>query len=154
MKKNIGVLRKLKSDIDDFFKMTIDAGTKTNDEVYARMIYYKLYRIIDSESTLTEIGNSVNKNHATVVHGLKHFNEFYVYDKKFKYMYDTFMINHPYYLQEVYLKEKDIDIIQSLSSTIEFICSLNDYDRKKFIDELENLKKLFINDMEIKLKTE
>ena len=33
MKKNIGVLRKLKSDIDDFFKMTIDAGRKTKEVI-------------------------------------------------------------------------------------------------------------------------
>jgi hypothetical protein len=154
MQKSSKILKKLKNDINKFFKVSIEASSKTNDEVYARLIYYKLAKVIDPTITSTELGNTVNRDHATVLYSIKKFDVSYVYDKKFKYLYDSFMLNNPEYLQEVYLKEVYVDIQESLSKTIDFVCSLEVEDRKKFIDELETLKRLFINDLKIKCEEE
>jgi len=153
MKKN-SILKKLKNDINEFFRVSIENGTRTGIEVYARSIYYKLYRTIDPAITLEKIGKTVNKDHSTVVYGLKRFEQDYLYDKKFKFLYDSFILNYPEYLQEIYLKKLCIDVHESLTKTINFVCELEVQDRKKFIDELETLKRLFINDVKLKLDKE
>jgi len=137
-------LENLKSDINSFFNVSIDRGTKTNDEVYARLIYYKLYRIINPRITLTELGKTVNKDHTTVLYSLRKFDTAYLYDKKFKSFYDCFMLHHPEYLKEIYLKEVYVSITESLSSIIDFACSLEIDQRVMFINQLEDLKESFI----------
>jgi hypothetical protein len=143
MEKN-DLIKTLKSDINTFFNVIIENGTKTNDEVYARLIYYNLYKIINPNITLIALGQTVNKDHSTVIYGLKRFNESYIYDKRFKHLYDSFMLHNPKYLQEVYSKEVYMNITDSLSNIIKFVCTL-DVDKKvMFINQLEEFKKSFI----------
>jgi hypothetical protein len=144
MKKNDDLIKTLKSDINSFFNVTIENGTKTNDEVYARLIYYNLYKIIDPNVTLMGLGETVNKDHSTVIYALKRFDQSYLYDKRFKYLYDSFMLHHPKYLQEVYLKEVYTNITDSLSDVIKFVCTLDVDKRVMFINQMEELKKSFI----------
>jgi hypothetical protein len=46
--------------------------TRNRENVYQRAVYYKLCRDFTRYSTI-DIGNSINRNHATVLHGLKLF---------------------------------------------------------------------------------
>jgi len=47
---------------------------KTNEYVFARTVYYKLARELTNLS-LEEIGSKVNKDHCSVIHNLRNFNE-------------------------------------------------------------------------------
>ena len=148
--KQKNLSKNLKLDINTFFNVSIDKGTKTNDEVYARLIYYKLYKTINPGVTLMELGKTVNKDHTTVLYSLRKFDTSYIYDKRFKYLYDSFMMHYPEYLHEVYLKEVYTDITKSMSNVIDFICKLEVDQRVMFITQLEELKQKFITNNDVK----
>ena len=50
--------------------INVDDTTRTREQVEVRSLYYTLIKEITPKTTLKQIGNSVNKNHATVIHGL------------------------------------------------------------------------------------
>jgi hypothetical protein len=59
----------------------VDITTKTRkyEFIEARMIYYKLLR--DRGYSLQEIGDTLDKNHATVLHAINVFEDIIEYDK-------------------------------------------------------------------------
>ena len=50
--------------------INVDDTTRTREQVEARSLYYTLIKELTPKATLKQIGSSVNKNHATVIHGL------------------------------------------------------------------------------------
>lgn len=51
-------------------ELDLTSKTKTEDLVIGRAIYYTIARKLVDKCTLKELGQSVNKNHATVIHSL------------------------------------------------------------------------------------
>lgn len=137
-------LIKLKNDINTFFNVVIERPTRGLDEVYARMVYYKLYKNIDPAVTSTELANTVNRDHATILHSLKKFDTSYEYDKKFRYLYDSFMLRYPEYLREVYLREVQGQIKKDINDFVDFICELEVPERVSFLTQINEIKKTFI----------
>jgi len=62
----------IKKTVENTFNTKIDTRSRERDLVYIRSIYYKLCRDFTRES-LYLIGKNVNRDHATVLHGLKVF---------------------------------------------------------------------------------
>jgi hypothetical protein len=60
---------KIKEIINERTNINIDTPTRRRDHVYARAIYFKLCRDL-TPLRLHEIAKTVDKNHATVLHGL------------------------------------------------------------------------------------
>ncbi len=146
MKKN-SIIEKLKTDLNSFFEVSIEKGTKTNEEVYARMIYYKLCKTIDCTITSTKLGDTVNRDHATVLYSLKKFEQFYTYDKKFRTMYDHFVLVHPNYVLETSL-DKEYNFNNTLQDMVKFINDLSNEQASIFIKKIEDLKTEFNNTIE------
>lgn len=75
--------------------------------VEARMLYYKILK--QKGYTLTEIANTLNKNHATVLHSLRVFDDIIDYDKdlKNKYKKAYSMVNNT--KEEEALIKEDVD---------------------------------------------
>ena len=69
--------------INEFFGIDIDEPTRIEKYVEARMIYYWLCYYF-TNMNLSKIAKTVNKNHATVLHGIKNFPIFMETDKQFK----------------------------------------------------------------------
>ena len=69
-------------------KIDITKKKKTNQYVFARIIYYKLAKEL-TNLPLEEIGRQVNKDHCSVLHNLKNFDEV-VKRKELKKIYETF----------------------------------------------------------------
>ena len=69
-------------------KIDITKKKKTNQYVFARTVYYKLAKEL-TNLPLSEIGRQVNKDHCSVLHNLKNFEEV-VKRKELKKIYDTF----------------------------------------------------------------
>jgi chromosomal replication initiation ATPase DnaA len=69
--------------INEFFGIDIDEPTRIEKYVEARMIYYWLCYYF-TNMNLSRIAKTVNKNHATVLHGIKNFPNFMDTDKQFK----------------------------------------------------------------------
>ena len=71
--------------ISDTLEVDLMKETRVREYVYARFIYAKIMR--DKKFSLTYIGNTINKDHATIIHALKQFELLKNYDD-FKKMYD------------------------------------------------------------------
>lgn len=62
----------IRNAVNNAFNKRIQETTRRRDVVYPRAIYYKLAQDYSGES-LVSIGRTVDKDHATVIHGLKLF---------------------------------------------------------------------------------
>ena len=84
----------IKKAVESVFNTKLSVKTRKRDVIYMRCIYYKLCRDLTYES-LNSIGKQVNKDHATVHHGLKTFdniiNEFW--EKEYFNVYNNLKTN-------------------------------------------------------------
>ena len=67
-------LQKIKELVENNTNISIVTKNRKREIVYARSIYYKLCKEHTRES-LSTIGKTVKRDHATVLHGIKVFNE-------------------------------------------------------------------------------
>lgn len=78
--------KKVLSDIiNETFNINISSQSRRREHVQGRMIYYKILR--DLGYGLSYIAKSVNKNHATVIHGLKQFQDLWDVDPEVRFEY-------------------------------------------------------------------
>jgi len=78
------ILIEIKELVDSEFGLDISVKNRKATVVYARCIYYRLCREY-TKASLYEIGEILNKNHATVLHGLKLFKTFQIQPNHFSY---------------------------------------------------------------------
>lgn len=76
---------KIKQIVSNSLGLDIMKETRVREYVYARYIYAKIMR--DKGFSLAYIGDTINKDHATIIHALKQFELLKNYDD-FKKMYD------------------------------------------------------------------
>ena len=85
----------IKKAVESVFNTKLSVKTRKRDVIYMRCIYYKLCRDLTFES-LNSIGKQVNRDHATVLHGLKTFdniiNEFW--EKEYFNVYNNLKTNY------------------------------------------------------------
>lgn len=60
----------IKRIVEEFYSLDITTKTRERNYVEARAMYYKIVRD-NTKLSLEAIGKSVNRNHATVLHGIK-----------------------------------------------------------------------------------
>lgn len=76
-------LSQIRELVESEFKIDISQVTRIREVVYVRNLYYKLARDYTSFG-YSDIGKEINKNHATVIHGVKTMEEVVlIYDSKF-----------------------------------------------------------------------
>ena len=85
-------LETIKDYIEANIKVSLKKKTRARDMCYARAVYYKLAKRYTVQS-LSSIGKLVGRDHATVLHGLKLFDEAVMYSEPLKIVYDSFSIN-------------------------------------------------------------
>jgi len=85
-------LETIRDYIEANIKVSLKKKTRTRDMAYARAVYYKLAKRYTVQS-LTSIGKLVGRDHATVLHGLKLFDEAVMYSEPLKVVYDSFSVN-------------------------------------------------------------
>ena len=76
--------------INTELKIDITKKKKTNEYVFARTLYYKLAKEY-TNLPITAIGAAVNKDHCSVIHNLKNFDEV-IKRKELRKIYDTFKL--------------------------------------------------------------
>ena len=101
-------------------KIDITKKKKTNQYVFARTVYYKLAKELTS-LPLEEIGRQVNKDHCSVIHNLKNFEEV-VKRKELKKIYDTF--------KEFPIKEDRVTYTEALNINEQLRLQLTDLKQK------------------------
>ena len=76
-------LSQIRELVESEFKIDISQVTRIREVVYVRNLYYKLARDYTSFG-YSDIGKEINKNHATVIHGVKTMEEVVlIHDSKF-----------------------------------------------------------------------
>lgn len=115
--------------------------------VEARMLYYKILK--QKGYTLTEIANTLNKNHATVLHSLRVFDDIFEYDKdlqnKYKKAYS--MVNNTKE-EEAFIKEdvdrltKELEKYQKnpILNKIATLLEIRPEEEKRFINLLNKVR--------------
>jgi hypothetical protein len=144
-------LETIKDYIEANVKVSLKKKTRTRDMAYARAVYYKLAKRYTVQS-LTAIGKLVDRDHATVLHGLKLFDEAVMYSEPLKVVYDSFSVNvenknledadsnmleqNKRLRRKVFKQNLEIDIlkkqkIEPTNKTEEFINLINSVDEDK-----------------------
>lgn len=59
----------------------VTISTRERYNVEARSLYYSILKELTPKQSLAKIGKSINKNHATVIHGLAQYHSFCFYNK-------------------------------------------------------------------------
>lgn len=69
--------------VEDYYKLDITTHTRKRPYIEARAIYYKLLRD-NTHYSLTEIGKTMNKDHATVLYFTRKAKDWLLFDKEFE----------------------------------------------------------------------
>ncbi len=85
-KKLVLDIRDIKTKVQQSARLKLTRNTRLRRYVYARAIYFKLCKEF-THSTLVEIGKSVGRDHASVIHGLKVFNILIMYSESVLQLY-------------------------------------------------------------------
>lgn len=78
----------VKEIVEDYYKLKIDSKTRQRKYVEARAVYYKLLRE-SSRMSLQAIGNTMNRDHATVLYSLRQIKDWLEYDNEMNRDYNT-----------------------------------------------------------------
>jgi FtsZ-binding cell division protein ZapB len=70
------ITKQLKKAIKEVTGIDINENSRKREIIEARAIYYKLIRLIDKKKSLKSIGQTVGKDHATVLHSLNNYDMF------------------------------------------------------------------------------
>ena len=95
----------IKDTIESYFNLKIKRQTRLREYVEARAFYYKFCRQYTRKS-LQDIGESVGRNHASVINGINRLEGWLTYDKRIKSFNDEL---------ESILREKFKDIEDDLA---------------------------------------
>lgn len=71
----------IKEIVESYFELSISRNTRKRQYVEARAIYFKLCREF-TQLSLEQIGESVNRDHASVLHGVRSINTWVEVDKR------------------------------------------------------------------------
>lgn len=122
-------LETIKDYIETNANVVLKSKTRSRDMAYARAVYYKLAKK-HTVQPLSKIGKLVNRDHATVLYGLKLFDEAITYSEPLKVIYDSFSKN----VEDKNLEDSEVDLLNI----------------KKLADQNKRLrKKLFKQNLEI-----
>ena len=81
-------MKRIREVVEKFYKLDISAKTRKLEYVYARAIYFKLcYN--HTKHTYSQIADTLNRNHATVLHSVREFPYMLKHSKK---------LNNEYYI--------------------------------------------------------
>ena len=80
----------IKEIVEQHYQLKLETNTRKREYVEARSIYYKLLRD-KTRLPLSHIGETLNKDHATVLHSLRNLNNWLEYDRQIKTDYNTIL---------------------------------------------------------------
>jgi hypothetical protein len=142
MKLNKKKVITLKSVINEIFLIDVDEDSRRRDVVDARRIYSKILR--DEGCSFNSIGDSIGRDHATIMHYTKSIDSILTYDKNLRERYIA--------CKEIYIEKrksifeemkKDVDAyvtIVRLNNELHEAISLKNKILTKFVDSIEEFK--------------
>ena len=104
-------IEEIKYLVENYFQFDLSVKSRKREIVFARFIYYKLCNEFCRVRTLSRIGKSVKKDHATVIYGLREFKNIIPYDDDFEKDYlnlKQICNEYSYNVQDVINKSKKV----------------------------------------------
>lgn len=99
--------------INDTFNIDIVSRTRRQDYVDGRMIYYKILR--DLDYGYTPIGRTLHKDHSTVIHAVRAFDDVTTYDKE---LYNKYEVIKELILEGIHEPATQEDTYQQLMDKV------------------------------------
>ena len=130
-------LEQIKNIVDKVVGFNIIAKKRQIEYVDARRIFYKIART-KTKHSFASIGNALNRDHATALHGVKQFDILIDQNEFLKYNYDLCL---------KIIKDNGFDVLKEAKTIIEVkkayssLIEDKNIKEKKLILELENIKK-------------
>ncbi len=144
----------IKETVESTFNTFIDVKSRRRDITYMRAIYYKLCKEFTLEP-LHRIGKTINRNHATVLNGLKTFE--HVIDNFWeKEYFDHYIIikNHLKTKATLKIKKSNPDKFYKNKYRIKLLQNRKLYNHnKKCIKMLEQMNFKYFNKLKIELNS-
>jgi len=114
-------LKRIKRLVENHLEIPdIKIKSRQRDYVNARFLYFKIAHNV-CRTSLTKIAQVVDRDHATVIHGIKQFDNLVKYNKnEFKYLNDAF-VN----ISSIVSSKKDINFLD-LSSVVTTLDKIKD----------------------------
>ena len=142
----------IKEAVESAFNTSINVKSRRREIVYIRSIYYKLCKDFTKES-LDAIGKHVNKDHATVLNGLKIFNN--IIDNFWeKELFDVYLNIKDHIKTKISLEVKnyDADKFYRNKYRVKLLQNKKLYNyTKECISKLEQMEYKYSNKLRIKL---
>lgn len=124
-------MRKIRNKVEKYFNLKLDEPTRRFEVVFARGCYFKLCREL-TKNSYQRIGNTLGKNHATVMHGIKTVNDLVETDKDLRNQLDGLLNKFSSYNK---IKEK-MNLTQLVREYNKLLLLVGEKDNK--IKELED----------------
>jgi len=83
-------LKYIRTVVEEVTRQDISRACRDNEVVLARYVYFYICRSL-TRCSYSKIGQSVNKDHATVLHGVRKMNDWLEIDKTVRALYDAVM---------------------------------------------------------------
>ena len=91
--KDMNKLKEIERFVNSNLNIEINTNTRKRDIVDGRFLFFALARKC-TELSLDKIGKHFGKDHATVLHGVNMFNNVVKLNKKYKNLYDSYVLDH------------------------------------------------------------
>lgn len=145
-------IEKIKELVKQEYGYDVDSKTRKREVVEARAMFYTILKNF-TNLTLTGIARTVNKNHATVLHGLKNFKEWRKQNKYLEFAFKN-IVHRLETLDEI---ENYVDVMELRRELLETKLDLLEFKNKE--QKINSLYKLLkdlpiekVNDIEDRIK--
>ena len=137
-------MEELKTIVNNVFSTDLDSESRQREIIDARKVYSKILR--DIGYTYQYIGDSIKKDHATIIHYNKNIDYLLVYDKDFREKYkackDAFLSDKQHLLVKTKKRDKDIYLtVIALEEKLERLIKEREKQLHTFFDLIENYEK-------------
>jgi len=106
----------IKTIVEEHFNVNLKIKSRKKHFVEARYIYFKLCMDYADKKTLAAIGKSLNKDHATVLHGIRTVSDWMLYDMSLLNHYEEL---HKLLMSVAKTKNKNESLYISLAKKID-----------------------------------
>jgi ribosome-interacting GTPase 1 len=132
-------MEKIKKKVENHFKLKLDEPTRRFEVVFARGCYFKIAREL-TKNSYQKIANTLGKNHATVMHGIKTVNDLIETDKDLRQQYDS-LINKFSEYNKIEKKMTLTKLVREYNKLL-FICEEKDNKIKELTETIYKFAEL------------
>jgi len=136
-------INSVRDSISKLFDVDLSSSKRDTKHFRARSVFYKMCYNLCYKPTLQSIGDSVNRNHATVIHSIKTFENNLKFDPIMRDMYEKMNVIHKQYEGEdltipALIKDNEIlkQKIYELESSEDKLKMVSDYEEISLLSDL------------------